>query len=58
MTDSCYLNGVKKVPVETPLWLYYKAAKVEVRKGKEVEMYLKGLPLGACLDTLNWYFEK
>lgn len=49
---------MKKVVMETPLWLYCKAAKVEVRKGTEFEMHLKGLSLGASLDTPNKYFEK
>lgn len=49
---------MKKVVTETPLWLYCKAAKVEVRKRTEFEMHLKGLSLGASVDTLSKYFEK
>jgi len=42
--------------METLLWLYCKAAKAEVRKGLEFEKHLKGLSLGASLDTPNRYF--
>ena len=52
------MERVKKVPMETLLWLYYKAAKMEVRKGTKFEMHLKGLSLGASLDTPNRCLEK